>query len=53
MWKYLGGGANVASVHVHVYVLGGNVASFPVHILGANVASVHVLVYVRGCQCCL
>lgn len=34
----------VTSVHVNVYVLGGNVASVHVHVLGVNVASVHVYV---------
>lgn len=33
----LGGGVNVASVHVHVYVL-----------RGVNVASIHFHVYVLG-----
>jgi len=32
----------VTSVHVNVYVLGGNVASVHVHVLGVNVASVQV-----------
>lgn len=54
---------NVASVHVHVYVLGGiNVASVHVHmyimyitclhvhvyVLGVNVAAVHINMYVVG-----
>ena len=38
----------VTSVHVNVYVLGGNVASVHVYGLGVNVASVHVHVYALG-----